>query len=194
MPSTTKRRFLVTLVAVVALAAVACDEGHRFTIINETDGDVVYVWDGVPEGKLLAGTEQRPGLLFKYGDGGLPERHLFQAFDVDGNLICESHQRGRRWETTVVSLGALRPGQDFESQVVISSVGGEPFTVLSAEVIESPLTGVTAEVVSQGNNAYQITIRGNTGSRRGVVQGKVQVRTDVPGEDLLTLSFTGNIR
>ncbi len=90
MLSLTKRRLLVTLVAALALVAVACDEGHRFTIINETDRDAVYVWGGAPEGKLVAGTEQRPGLLIKYGDGGLPERHFFQAFDVDGNLICES--------------------------------------------------------------------------------------------------------
>ena len=80
------------VLAVLALIAVACDFGHRFTIINELDEDVVYVWDGVPEGKLLAGTDQRPGLLLKYGDGGLPERHLFQAFDVEGNLICESRR------------------------------------------------------------------------------------------------------
>ena len=86
----TRRRLLVAVICVVALAAVACDSGHRFTIINETDQDVVYVWDGVPEGKLVAGTEQKPGLLFKYGDGRFPERHLFQAFGVEGNLICES--------------------------------------------------------------------------------------------------------
>jgi len=88
----TKRRLLVSLVAALVLAAIACESGHRFTIINETDQGMVYVWDGVPEGKLVAGTEQRPGLLFKYGDGGLPERHLFRAFDVEGNLICESER------------------------------------------------------------------------------------------------------
>ena len=86
----TRRGFLVALMVVVAVVALACIDGHRFTIINETDRDVVYMWDGVREGKLLAGTEQKPGLLFKYGDGGFPERHLFQAFGVEGNLICES--------------------------------------------------------------------------------------------------------
>ena len=103
----TKRRLLAALIAVLALAAVACDEGHRFTITNEIDQDVVYVWDGVPEGKLVAGTEQKPGLLFKYGDGGLPERHLFQAFDVDGNLICESQRtveqfKLQRWTIRII--------------------------------------------------------------------------------------------
>ena len=39
----TKRRLLAALIAVLALVAVACDEGHRFTITNEIDQDVVYV-------------------------------------------------------------------------------------------------------------------------------------------------------
>ena len=94
----TKRRLLVTCIALLALAAVACESGHRFTIINETDEEVVYVWDGVPEGKLEPNTQQDPGLLYKYGDGGLPERHLFQAFDLEGNLICESNRTEEQFE------------------------------------------------------------------------------------------------
>jgi hypothetical protein len=109
MSSMPKRWLLVAVLAVVALAAVTCDSGHRFTIINETDGDVVYSWDGVPEGKLGLGMQQEPGLLYKYGDGGLPERHLFQAFDTAGNLICESNRteeqfRLQNWTIRIIEV------------------------------------------------------------------------------------------
>lgn len=98
MPNMATRRLLVLLLAVVALAAVACEDGHRFTIINETDEEVVYVWDGVREGKLNAGATQQPGLVYRYGDGGQPVRHTFQALDIGGGLICESIRTEEQFE------------------------------------------------------------------------------------------------
>ena len=111
----TKRRLVVTCMAVVALAAVACESGHVFTIINETDEEAVYSWDGVPEGKLGPGTKQMPGLLYKYGDGGLPQRHLFQAFDVEGNLICESNRTEEQFKL-----------QNWTIRIIEASECGEP--------------------------------------------------------------------
>lgn len=115
MISLTKRRLLIAIIALLAIVALACVDGHRFTIINETGRDVVYVWDGVPEGKLLAGTEQSPGLLFKYGDGGQPERHTFQALDIFGNLICESIRTEEQFKL-----------QDWTIRIIEAKECGEP--------------------------------------------------------------------
>jgi|GEM_PF-6754440 hypothetical protein len=106
---------LAVLIAVLALAAVACDSGHRFTIINETDDEAVYMWDGVREGKLDAGATQQPGLIYRYGDGGQPVRHTFQALDVAGNLICESIRTEEQFEL-----------QDWTIRIVEAKECGEP--------------------------------------------------------------------
>jgi hypothetical protein len=112
----TKRRLLIAIIAIAALAAMACDSGHRFTIINETDDEAVYMWDGVREGKLDAGATQQPGLVYQYGDGGQPVRHTFQALDIAGNLICESIRTEEQFKL-----------QDWTMRIIEAKECGEPF-------------------------------------------------------------------
>lgn len=111
----TRRGLLVSLIVVVAVAALACVDGHRFTIINETDRDVVYMWDGVREGKLDAGATQQPGLLYSFGDGGQPELHTFQALNMFGILICESIRTEEQFKL-----------QDWTIRIIEAKECGEP--------------------------------------------------------------------
>ena len=113
----TRRRLLILIITVLTMAAVACESGHRFTIINETDDEAVYVWDGVREGKLEAGAQMQPGLLYKYGDGGQPVRHTFLALDIEGNRICESIRTEEQLEL-----------QDWTIRIVEAKECGEPFS------------------------------------------------------------------
>ena len=97
------RRVLgVTSLATMVIAVMACDPGHTFVITNGTDKDIEWFWDRDWEhgqGNLLGSKmEHNPSLLYINGDGGDPERHLFQAFDLEGNLICASNRTEQEWE------------------------------------------------------------------------------------------------
>ena len=96
--SRVKRVLGVVLLATLLVAVMACDPGHGFTIINQTDQDATYVWNRGQGVTLKPLEERRPSLLYISGDRGNPENHLFQAFDLDGNLICESNHTEQEWE------------------------------------------------------------------------------------------------
>jgi len=93
-----RRTLGVVLLATVVVAAMACDPGHVFMITNQTDNDIEYFWNRGFGLRLEVGSQVNPGMLYIDGDGGDPEKHLFQAFDLDGNLICSSNRTEQEWE------------------------------------------------------------------------------------------------
>ena len=93
-----KRVWVIVALAILLVAVMACDPGHGFTIINQTDQDATYVWNRGQGITLKPLEERRPSLLYISGDRGNPENHLFQAFDLDGNLICVSNRTEQEWE------------------------------------------------------------------------------------------------
>jgi len=88
----------IVFLSTAVMAVVACDPGHNFTTINQTDTVVDFFWNEQFSARLEPGAERLAGKLYINGDGGDPERHLFQAFDLEGNLICASDRTEQEWE------------------------------------------------------------------------------------------------
>jgi hypothetical protein len=92
------------------------------------------------------------------------------------------------------SAGLLSPGAPINSTVRLTHAQGKPFSVTSVRVSQSSIAGLTARAVpvrDPGTSGYDIVVAGNVGAYTGPVNGIVEIATDVPGEELLTLRISG---
>jgi hypothetical protein len=110
---------------VLAVTAVACESGHRFTFNNETDDEVVYVWDGVREGKLDAGARKQPGLLYKHGEGNEQVRQPFRLWTLEETLSANQYGRKSSSSFRIGPPASLRP-KNAKSPLGEHSSGNSP--------------------------------------------------------------------
>jgi hypothetical protein len=92
------------------------------------------------------------------------------------------------------SAGLLSPGAPINSTVRLTHAQGRPFSVTSVRVAQSSIPGLTVRAVplrDPGTSGYDLVLAGNVGAYTGPVNGVVEIATDVPGEELLTLRISG---
>jgi hypothetical protein len=87
----------------------------------------------------------------------------------------------------------LSVGQPFDAEVVLSSVSGTYFAVVDASVDETTDLDAEVQVEPIDPASYRISIHG-TANTRGGLWGEVRVRTDVPGEEDLTIRIEGYVK
>ena len=98
---------------------------------------------------------------------------------------------------TIFRLMILNTNEDFEKRLTLRREGGRPFTILSAEVSNGrPDSMAVAVVPVEGSNgsAYELVLTGNTGTVPTSILGQVDLVTDVPGEEQITVRIAGSIR
>jgi hypothetical protein len=85
---------------------------------------------------------------------------------------------------------SLGRNQTFKLSSEMTRASGAPFSVTDVRITETTVAGVKPSVVANGPGSYTITLDGTTPTSGGVVNGRVAVRTNVPGEEELSIRFT----
>ena len=158
------------------------------------------------------------------GEDGSKEIEIVVAWDAPWGLLTGSVQatvRGRvpgqtepvehsailsfgaslfgdlRMAPTMLGVGHVLPGRNFERRVHLTHAKGEPFQVLSAEVRNSQPPGMTARTEArpaERGGGYDLILSGASSEHLGLIRGTVAVTTDIPGEGERTLPVYGIVR
>jgi hypothetical protein len=96
--------------------------------------------------------------------------------------------------SSILSLGRVEVGRVMQKKMSLRRITETPFEILSAEVTETTLDGVTATVTKVNPSQYDIAIRAEDPTFKGLVRGIVTVTTDVEGEESLPIRFTGSFK
>jgi hypothetical protein len=118
---------------------------------------------------------------------------LYVQGNIFGDIQSTASMRGRNDTlSSSISLGQVPPGAEFERSVRLTRTSGQPFTITDTRV-ECTLSGVKVRYEAAAPNAYDVFVYGNTGDFTGTIEGGVEIRTDVPGEELLMIRMLGRV-
>lgn len=155
--------------------------GRKIDIEVTTDGTVK---PGPLQGNLSARTN----------DQRRPEINASITGAVIGDVVLDVDR---------LPIGILAPGKTFERVVHIENRLGKPFTFKGAE-LKAPIgeNQVNWEVLppedasASGDvrTAYDLKLTITAGPRNGALRGVVLLKTDVPDEETLEVSFWGTVR
>ncbi|MHC4209366.1 MAG: DUF1573 domain-containing protein [Planctomycetota bacterium] len=166
-------------------AVPAQDEGpQEYRVLMRLTVADTAPWGRIDPGKLTVTV--RGGL--QPGDEPREAKYDFLIFgDLYGDL---------RVDPFALSAGnTLRLGEPFAASIVLSSASGTYFAVIDASVVDPTDLDLDVQVEPLDPASYRISIHG-TASARGALKGRgrVRVRTDVPGEDDLTILIFGYVK
>ena len=97
---------------------------------------------------------------------------------------------------TMFRLLILTPGKGFSKRVTLSRIDGEPFEVLGTTIEGGGKGLFDVEVAPNGDskNAWDLILSGIAPNRTQVIKGNVIIQTDVPGEEVISMLYQGNVR
>ncbi|MCH2161785.1 MAG: DUF1573 domain-containing protein [Phycisphaerales bacterium] len=121
------------------------------------------------------------------------ERIYPHRFSMGLNLTVEGELLS---SDTMFRLLLLTPGQRISKTVTISRVGNAPFEIHSAKVVGNGADYLKVDAVPTNTerNQWVLTMSGTAPDLTMVMQGDVELSTNVPGEDLISIRYMGNIR
>lgn len=96
---------------------------------------------------------------------------------------------------TLFRVSLIPPGSSFVRPIRFARQSGRPFA-LEAFIADTTMPGVSIETraLTDGNLVgYELILRGDTTGYTGMISGTVEITTDVPGEEYLTLVFIGMV-
>lgn len=124
------------------------------------------------------------------------DRRQLVPINVLGRVVGDVHVVPDR-----IGLGLLKPGVMFEKTLHVSSRSGEKFDIVKAytdlDINDEFKVSVTPLPTEDGSSAYEVKIQGtpaDTHTQRRPVRGSLILKTNVPGEETLTLKMYGSIR
>ena len=91
-------------------------------------------------------------------------------------------------------LMLLPPNKPFSKKIKIKHADGEPFNIFSATVLEARSGNLQVQiipVIESGRSEYELLLTGDTTGYSGAIIGKVNVRTNVPGEERIDIRISG---
>lgn len=166
--------------ATAALREVQSDEGSpRQWVI-----DVVIEKD-VPWG-IQNGSIGLTGALDQ--EDGTRSRHS-RSIQVNGTVSGKLQT-----SEPTFRLLLLEPDKPFSKRITIKHADGEAFNLFSATVLEARSGNLQVQVLpvaDSGGSEYQLLLTGDTTGFTGAIVGKVNVRTDVPGEEEIDIRISG---
>ena len=99
-------------------------------------------------------------------------------------------------DKTVYNLGFMTPGDKFNERIRLWRPSKKPFS-LSANTRDEDMAGLairTEPIVEDGIVGYEIIVSGDTTDFTGVIDGYIDIVTDVPGEEKLSIKLSGMVR
>ena len=97
---------------------------------------------------------------------------------------------------TMFRLLILTPGQAFSKRVTLSRNDGKPFEVIGTTIDGGGKGLFDVEVIPNGDSriAWDVVLSGIAPNRNQVIKGNVLIQTDVPGEEVISMMYQGNVR
>jgi len=97
---------------------------------------------------------------------------------------------------TMFRLLILTPGKGFSKRVTLSRNDGKPFEVLGTTIEGGGKDLFDVEAIPNGDSrtSWELILSGIAPSRSQVIKGNVLIQTDVPGEEVISMLYQGNIR
>jgi len=172
---------------------------HASVHVTETtrSGDKLPSWQvdvvldpGIPWG-WHTGSLQIPGTLKKPGETKVSNKSMTVGMNasIEGSI---------RASDTVFRLLLMEQNRPISKTIQLSHADGKPFQILETTVTNNPRpTNLAVAVVPiEGTRGagYELTLTGNTGTMYGPIRGDIEVKTDVPGEENITLRVVGSVR
>ena len=124
------------------------------------------------------------------------DRRKLVPINVLGRVVGDVHVVPDR-----IGLGLLKPGATFEKTLHVSSRSGETFEITKAfvdlDIDDAFSVDIKALPTEDGSSAYEVKIQGTPAeshTQRRPVRGNLVLKTNVPGEETLTLKMYGSIR
>ena len=108
-------------------------------------------------------------------------------YSVEGEIIASD---------TMIRLLLLTPGQQVSKSVTLNRAGDLPFEIIGAKVLGNGANHLqaTASPTNSERNNWTLSLTGVAPNETMVMQGDVEVMTNIPGEERITLRYMGNIR
>lgn len=111
--------------------------------------------------------------------------------------VNTSVQGDLRASDSMFRLLILNPNSTFNKSVRLNHSQGKRFQILDATVEDANLETMSVAVVpltETNGAAYDLILTGETGAKNGPIQGKVLLKTDIPGEEEVHLRIAGSVR
>ncbi|MGP1272407.1 MAG: DUF1573 domain-containing protein [Phycisphaerales bacterium] len=179
-------------------AFVAKVIGHGFTERDDlVSGQMVEVGESTIEITLLPGApvgRTASDLKIETNDVLVPEHKTQASVNVLGDLRFDRPQLG---------LGQLAPGETFERTVTLYSNKADAFNIDRIVFVSSTLSPEDRQKIvieheptsdEAGLVGYTITIRGEVTETMRVIQGRMTILTDRPGQRVVTANMSGVVR
>jgi len=117
--------------------------------------------------------------------GNAPTIVVTCSANIAGDLIATP---------TRIQLRNLKPNAPFTAQVRLTHRNRVPFTIVEAVVTDQG-GGEPPEILIKpiGDSAYRIVINGKTQDGARYVRGTLDIKTDIPGEEIKKINYYGNI-
>lgn len=99
-------------------------------------------------------------------------------------------------DATMFQVGVVEPGEPFSKTVVLRHTEGKPFQVLSASVDRGTVDDMQVEVMPSpdGQDVWLLVLTGTPVRTEQAIRGEVDIFTDVPGEEQLSMRIGGMAR
>ena len=166
--------------ATATLREVQSEEGspRRWVIDVVIDKDVPW---GIQNGSIgLTGALDQ--------EDGTRSRHS-RSIQVNGTVSGKLQT-----SEPTFRLLLLEPDKAFSKSITIKHADGERFSLFSATVLDARSGNLRVQVLpvpDSGGSEYQLLLTGDTTGFTGAIVGKVNVRTDVPGEEEIDIRVSG---
>lgn len=102
------------------------------------------------------------------------------------NLVVHADLYGKlRLERSILAVGRVEHGKPFETRLRLTHVDGEPFQVVSVQLLDPQPPGLTARaepVPASKGGGVDLVVSGSTGTYEGLIRGRLRFLTDIPGE------------
>lgn len=149
--------------------------------IDEGDEEKLCIWQltAIYRGAVSPGEFHDKLLIFTDSD-----KYPLFSIPIDGEVVGELEV-----DPPILFFGFLRPGQMVSQRIYISARSGRPFSIKRVKV---PSQDISAVIIKSGGRETCLEISLNPSSV-GVREEKIEVYTDVPGEEILQVIIYAHI-
>lgn len=94
-----------------------------------------------------------------------------------------------------INAGVIQPGESFQRTFRVTSRSGKPFNIVGNEQSTGLAEPMKLDIKPvEGSAGYEITVTGRAAEQASPLTGNLILKTDVKGEETITIPLRGNVR